>query len=568
MSTNTTWVTTISPGTIASIPLSLDYSHIATAGIFHVDPGGWALVSYAIVLIIVNVFINGLTLLTVLYLNQHGIQPNHILLLGLSSAGAVLALLYLPFILVLLLTGSSMNCHLLCQVLAALERGLIAISTWGTALVALDRYMFINQHATYCNTMTVRRSALSVTGVWCIGTVFGATSLLVSSYTTTPSGTCLCHLTLDFYGIYHLLYSATYITLAFILPTTLVLVFYGFIISGASKQVSSRKTNSDHLTPSHNLPCHIASSTHSLPYKSSNRYDVPIVIRLYEIKTIRVMCLVLVSYLICVSPYFAINVVVSTGQWTLSTFPQNIYLTCILLLHTNSSCSPLLYGFTNKLLRTVLFRFLQQKLGGPSCMNKSQPTSHMMPNGCLSGHQDSIENETSSLSTNSKEAIVYCDIMDTNNHCTIDAQEDKGCQSQTTQLFSKNNYAITPPCSLNTATMSDLNNSTDHNTIKSGASRRGRHGSDPIRTPLVSKNKRLTSGLTSLAETERLLTITEEENDAADLSNQMEMALTERCQGYGTTPTIVRQGSYHCHSVLNEVTDNTDLFIPLSLCST
>ena len=335
-----------------------------------------AFVIYALLLIIVNVCLNGLVIFSVLYLQRRRLKSSHMLVLQLSISELLIAFLYLPFLLVLLLYSSEVSdCRLLCAALAILERGLIAASTWGIALASLDRYLYIVKHANYRSVMTMKRSLGAMAAVWFIAVAFGTTSYLVSAYYRDETGICVCHLTLDFYGFYHLLYSAGYITLCFILPTTLMLVFYGFVVRVARRRATDRDKNPFRFTSASamsflNPQMDICNTTRrhidncspdngprsaTLRGDSRPRY-------VCKVKIARMLLLVMVLYIACLTPYFAINIALATGHWNMQGFPYIFYLGSVLLVHSNSSCNPLLYGFANRRLRLALVDFLRSKM--------------------------------------------------------------------------------------------------------------------------------------------------------------------------------------------------------------
>ncbi len=449
--TSASWESTSNDGNTRVSTPPFDFTNDTSVGL-ETGVAQAILVVYAAFLLMINIFLNGLLMFTVLYINRKKrIKPSHVIVLGLSLSDLSMALLYLPLVLVILLQGSQANCQVLCRALSVLERGLVPASIWGAALVSFDRYLYIVRHHKYQSRMNLRNSAGGLVTVWVIGFAFGATSWFLAAHSTSPSGACLCHLTLDFYGIYHLLYSAVYITLSFILPTTLILVFYGFIIRVAYKRVSKKEKNpfrmpssrvgsmdtiSDvsNLSMPNNAICNLNTM---LPLDNSRHTK-----RLYQVKTARIIFLVLSLYIVCVTPYFAINVIVSSGHWVATGFPQTIYLASTLILNTYSSCNPLFYGFANRRLRSSLKNYLRSKVTHTNTIEhrlrkrRNSKLSVMGDSCSVSGHRGSVCSDISALSAMSRDALVNHDLHEAYNHYFKSTQDEHALEIDITHATS------------------------------------------------------------------------------------------------------------------------------------
>ena len=355
---------------------------------FMPDPSGHPriLVAYTIGLLAVNIFFHVMLMLALLCAGRS--RPSHVILWWLSVTDLCVALVYLPCVLTLLVTSGGLHCRALCSALSALERGLIAGCVWGTALVSFDRYLYIVHHTRYHRLMTGRSATLASLGVWLVAALFGAVSSIVSAHSTDGHGHCLCHLTLDFYGIYHLLYSAAFITLCFVLPTTLILVFYGFIARVAYQRAAH----------SHKNPFRLPSSV-LRPNDGCQG--------LLGLRAARVLAPLLALYLACVTPYFILNIAVSTGSWA-AAFPQAPYLLTILLLHTNTAVNPMLYGLPNRRLRGSLLTLFRGRLpcllGSPQRRRSSQLS--LMEDSCSDSQCWPPRREASSYSSTSRDSFL------------------------------------------------------------------------------------------------------------------------------------------------------------------
>jgi hypothetical protein len=95
----------------------------------------------------------------------------------------LVACVYLPVLIVVLQKGETMECSAICTALVTLEKGSIAASVWGVALISLDRYLFIVKHTTYRSKMMFRKAYACVVMVWTCGVLFSTVSYFLATST-------------------------------------------------------------------------------------------------------------------------------------------------------------------------------------------------------------------------------------------------------------------------------------------------------------------------------------------------------------------------------------------------
>ena len=370
-------------------------------------------VVYTCLLIVTNLALNGLLAFTITFLNRRKFRPGHLIILCISVTDILVAVIYLPSLVVAVAGGTEQNCRIVCGVLVVTERALIAASVWGMAFVSCDRYFFIVKHGSYRTVVTYRRCVLVLTGVFMMAFLFGSTSFFVLTHQRHVSGRCLCHLALDFHGFHHLVYSATYITMCFILPTTIMLILYGFVIKVARRNNQSKN-------PFRLCRSNAVDDTSAPPnghFKQQNNT--------YKAKTARILFVILTLYLIFYIPYFVLNILASTGHWEPDGIPQVLYVSSALLLHTNSSCNPLFYGFTNRKIRTSVMKFLKLD-------KKSLPKSMNADKISVMGDAASNGSDISALSNLSREGLASRDIISIYQNANVSRSpvEHFSCRSQ------------------------------------------------------------------------------------------------------------------------------------------
>ena len=316
----------------------------------------WTVVVF---LSVVGVVLNVALLFTVASLTRKRHKASRVVLGNLCIVDLLVCVVYFP-----LLAVSLDSCSQLCSLMVPIERGLVGSLTWSTAFISLDRYIFIVKHAAYRAKMTPKRTAVGLVSTWTVGCIFAVVSFALSDHQDEPtSGHCLCLVARHYYGFYSLLYSACFIVFCFILPSIFTVVFYGFVIRAAYKHVAPkrRKARQRSYTDGtlQEAPATLMSDTHSVT--GSFTIVVPQV-NLYQIKTAKILFVILGLYFTLVVPYFVVNLTLSDGSHVESQDVDLyfVYATCSLLLFATSASNPICYGFCSRLYRDSIMRFARR----------------------------------------------------------------------------------------------------------------------------------------------------------------------------------------------------------------
>ena len=218
-------------------------------------------------------------------------------------------------------------------------------TTWSVASACLDKYLFlfhsIRSATAMRYTMTVKLSLIIVFSAWMIGTVFGVFSYLLTEHKQNNENH-YCHLSLDFFRIYHLTYYAAYITLGFIVPSIIMILLYSY----TTKQLFIYRT-SIARNPFNDFQIKTKEQKGALNGR---------------VKESKLLVSLILFFLVTVTPYFVMNLILSTGHWTSMEFPDSVYISLVVLLHTNCCICPLLCGFSNERIRLVLVDSIKQKM--------------------------------------------------------------------------------------------------------------------------------------------------------------------------------------------------------------
>ena len=175
---------------------------------------------------------------SVTLLRRQKLDTNKVTLFSLGTINFLTAASYHPILISFILQrtdpskgGFSVDWATLCKILSGLGKRSNCDITWNIASACLEKYLSLFQSIRSVTamryTMTVKLSLIIVFSAWMIGTVFGIFSYLLTEHKQSNENH-YCHLSLDFYGIYHLAYCAAYITLGFIVPSIIMILLYSY----------------------------------------------------------------------------------------------------------------------------------------------------------------------------------------------------------------------------------------------------------------------------------------------------------------------------------------------------
>jgi hypothetical protein len=386
------------------------------------------LLTYAVILAVAVVLLNSCIYFAVLYLKRNRFNPSNLIVLNLATADLMVALVYLPILSTFIIRETKLRCETFCSVLSILERTFVAESAWSVVIVSLDRYLFVVKHAKYKSIMTFKRAVYGVVITWLISITFGVTSYFVNRHNvhTKAGNLCSCHFSIDFYGVYHLIFSAAYIAICLIIPTTLMFIFYGFVIRIARHHAKNRYKNpfrlrrsrvgvDEHSRNNHTLDMNHASVSHEY-------IDDQKPVKLYRVKAARIIFFVLTLHLLCFTPYFILNIMLTTWPYEHETSKTsvNLYMAFILLLLTPSAFNPIFYGLANRRLRNSLIIYARQnifKINGAGHYGErhkkgGSKLSIMADSSSGATRRGSRASDVSALSALSSSAFVCRDLLE------------------------------------------------------------------------------------------------------------------------------------------------------------
>ncbi|CAD5122860.1 DgyrCDS11263 [Dimorphilus gyrociliatus] len=329
------------------------------------------ILSFASIILIPSLILNSLLIYIIVHVNKRRIRANYILILNNSLTGLFSSILLLPIVFAAFLPTAELNCNRICSVLMILENTLVISNIWGVACIAADRYAFIGKGTAYKTCATVKKASFAALGVWTLSITFGGAAFFLSkSYEPgVDKRFCICHLTIDFYGIYHLLYSATFVSIGYLLPSTFFFFFYAFVLKAARNRADRDTKN---------------------PFRGDVTGQPSCQFKFYRVKAIRIVCVVLILYTLQTLPYFCTHVTKQTPTNEEQYIESILFL---LLLLTSSVSNPIVYGLFNSRLRTSLLCYFKRKIKRRSNRSKNTDLSMASEISALSERNDHQECE-------------------------------------------------------------------------------------------------------------------------------------------------------------------------------
>ena len=295
-------------------------------------------------------FVNAILLVSVILLQSEKLSISKGSLVSATLVNLLTSASYHPLVISFFFHISyhnerfALDWEILCRILYGLERGLILAITWNIASICLEKYLSLFQRnppplqsSSVGHILMPKLSSITSISSWLIGILFGVFSFILTEQNQIK-GNNHCYLSVEFYGIYHLIYCAGYISLGFVIPSVVMIVLYSY----TTKQLFMHRTLLGRN-----------------PFKNSQIISKE---QLDKTKCSKQLVFMVLFFLLTVSPYFVMNLILSTGQFASMEFPNTVYVSLVLLLHTNCCICPIICGFSNQRIRLVLVDVVKRRM--------------------------------------------------------------------------------------------------------------------------------------------------------------------------------------------------------------
>ena len=239
--------------------------------------------------------------------------PTNLLLLSLAFSDFFVG--FLMLFQILLIDGCWLLGDLMCVLYQYLSYVITSASVGNMVLISVDRYVAICYPLHYSTKVTLKRVQICVCVCWIYPLFF--LSVQMKDNLTQPGryNTCVGECVI----IANFVEQVIDLILTFIIPITVIVVLYMRVFVVAVSQARAMRS-------------HIASVTLQRSVKGT--------VKKSEMKAARTLGVVVVVFLLCLSPFFC---VVLTAQHTLLSASSAAFVIC--LFYFNSCLNPIIYAF-------------------------------------------------------------------------------------------------------------------------------------------------------------------------------------------------------------------------------
>ncbi|XP_028993584.1 trace amine-associated receptor 13c-like [Betta splendens] len=260
---------------------------------------------------LLTVFLNLLVIISISHFKQLH-TPTNLLLLSLAVSDFLVGLLF--FFQMMFIDGCWFLGDLMCTVYQYLAYVIASTSAGAMVLISIDRYLAVCHPLLYSTQVTQTRAQLSVCLCWVCSLIFQTLNLQDVLQKPGRFNSCVgeCAFVINYVaGLADLLFT-------FIVPIAVIMVLYVRVFVVAVGQARAIRS-------------HIAAVSLQRSGKVS---------RTSELKATRTLGVVIVVFLLCLSPYYCVAL---SGGDTLLNGSTAAFVLC--LYYWNSCLNPLIYAF-------------------------------------------------------------------------------------------------------------------------------------------------------------------------------------------------------------------------------
>ncbi|XP_056290670.1 trace amine-associated receptor 13c-like [Pseudoliparis swirei] len=300
-------------------------------------PHSLSMLTYTLMssLSLLTVILNLLVIISISHFKQLH-TPTNLLLLSLAFSDFFVG--FLMYFQIVLIDGCWFLGDLMCVMYYVLDFIITFASIETMVLISVDRYVAICYPLHYPNKVTLKRVQVCVCLCWICSALIQTVLLTDNLQHPGRYNSCFgeCVIVINYIaGIADLF-------LSFIGPVTVIIILYMRVFVVAVAQARAMRS-------------HIA------PVNSQRR--IKVTPKKSEIKAARALGVVIIVFLVCLSPYFCLSL---TGQDTLFNASTATFVTC--LFYLNSCLNPVIYAFFYPWFRKAIKLIVTLKILQPgSC---------------------------------------------------------------------------------------------------------------------------------------------------------------------------------------------------------
>ncbi|XP_053336719.1 trace amine-associated receptor 13c-like [Clarias gariepinus] len=255
---------------------------------------------------------NLLIIISILHFKQLH-TPTNMLLLSLAVSDFFVGIFLMPVMLIWNIESCWIFGRYFCSIYW-LFNGLLIISSYTIAQIAVDRYLALSNPFLYINIVSVRITCVVIGFNWCLVITYTTAGLYFNG-NFKSSVLCPGECFLSVYEVWSVIDNV----LSFIFPLSVIIILYSLVFVIAKKHVTAIRELNNHARPN-------AQKITSYSMKS-------------ERKAAKVLGILVSVFLICLLPYFIYSLLVNVIELQLETF-RNV----LIMLYFNSTINPFIYA--------------------------------------------------------------------------------------------------------------------------------------------------------------------------------------------------------------------------------
>lgn len=303
----------------------------------------WLATTVVLIMMIIAIVVGNVLVLVTTWLDKRLHQPNKYFVACLAVADLFVGIFSVPIRLHLHLNPAILAPIYLCRFWTWMDICCEVASIVTLTIISIDRYFKISRPFEYRSRMSTSRSVFAISTIWLISGVHATLGLF--SYGDS-------HGVVSFAGRGCIIDNKIYMTVTgaifFFIPLLIMLVMYSLVFHVA------------HAQQKRNRKGKLGRTMSSLRKKPVNKEFYQ------ELKTVRMLLLVVGAFTICWMPFFVLFFLITYGQEYLPTsghFNLILRTICIIILPSlNSLCNPVIYACFDREYSSAFKKLFQMML--------------------------------------------------------------------------------------------------------------------------------------------------------------------------------------------------------------
>ena len=284
--------------------------------------------SLSVILVIIIGTTGHVLVLLAIYRYGHLRSFPNLIISNLSVSDLLFCIIVVPLNKIHILQGRAFPNGTTCKMAGATNAFFSLASTYTLAFISVERFLATNYPLKHRYKFDLKLVRIGLVCIWCWSTFFSALPFAISRYVYVPSfGNC----TVDW--SYHVSTALVYFVVGYAFPLVILIYCNAHVLRAIRKAQPARRI---HLT------------SFRKPANATCRFQ-------REIQVSMMTFPVVVTFILCWTPYTIVAICLAVGNCTLS---KEFMSAAPVLVAASSGFNPIIYGVMNKNFRKVFWDIL------------------------------------------------------------------------------------------------------------------------------------------------------------------------------------------------------------------